>query len=107
MQSRNGRGTPTNSSKEVVGAMSDWQEEILKTSGLWARIIWTRGVKPGEWKVTGQCYAVEEGKVVVRAEEYIVWPSRGYKTPESVMLNLLVRLEKAVGQVMILREPDV
>lgn len=78
--------------------ITPWLEEIKKSYGLFVRITWSRGVRTGDWRVTGQAYKVVDSAPVVMAEYYTVWPNKGCKTPEIMMYQIVMQLEKALGE---------
>lgn len=93
-----GRAVRVTKADPMMSDLAAWREEISVSYNLHSRIIWSRGATDVEWRVTAQAYHVREGHVTVVASVYKVWPSRGYKTPEAMMLGLLMELERVVGQ---------
>lgn len=91
-------GTKYASSGLEMRDITPWLEELKKDYGVFVRIIWSRGVRTGDWRVTGQAYKVVEDKAVVIAEAYKVWPCKGYKQPEGLMLAIVMDLERACGE---------
>lgn len=85
----------------MMSDLATWREGILVEYQLFSRIIWSRGASDVEWRVTAQAYHLKETHVTVVASTYKAWPSRGYKTPEAMMLALLMELERLCGQPLI------
>lgn len=82
----------------TMADITPWRHELSESYGVFVRIIWSRGIRPSDWKVTGQAYKVVGNTVVVMAEYYLVWPAKGYKTVEGMMLRIVMELEKALGE---------
>lgn len=73
--------------------VSEWMGACLNDLGYLVRLVWTRGARARELRLTVQAYTVVDGRAVVACDHYEVWPSRHAKTPEALMLNALIKLE--------------
>lgn len=78
----------------TMGDCAQWRNTISEEHDVRARIVWSSGGAPGEWRVTCQGVAVVDGKATVVGEVYDVWPRRSCSSPEALMLQLLVQLER-------------
>jgi hypothetical protein len=96
-----GRAARAQKADPMMQDLCAWREEILVNYQLYSRIIWSRGASELEWRVTAQAYHIKGTHVTIVASAYKAWPSRGYKTPEAMMLGLLMELERLVGQPLI------
>lgn len=76
-----------------MGDAAEWRESISTQFSCRVRLILTRGAGPGEWRVDAQAVAVglEHTSVIGAVWEY--YPNRRYSSIESVILNLLMRLD--------------
>lgn len=83
-----------NATGVTMGEVAQWRNAILQEHDVRARIVWSQGGNPGEWRVTVQGVAVVDGKAQVVGEVYDVWPRRSCSSPEALMLQLLVQLER-------------
>lgn len=76
--------------------VAEWRDGVTENHGLYARIIWSRGSRPGEWRVTAQAVQKTETGVRVHAEVYDVWPKRSVASVEALMFGLMVTLERSI-----------
>lgn len=78
-----------------MGEVATWREALRTEHNVRARIVWSTGAHPGEWRVTAQGVVVIDGRPQVVGEVYDVWPKRGCSSVEALMLQLLVTLERS------------
>lgn len=90
------RTTGKNGSDDYARAARDWADELSSATGCELHFALTRSTRAGVWVVKTRLVRVRAGRVVlVAAERKCEWPNSEGTSLGAVLLNEVMRLDRA------------